>query len=351
MNKAFTRVEETSSNKPPLVLACRSFTAKVLSGLGYVSRLIPPSPGFKAPEVRMASKVKRLATNSFDTDSAYQVPVLGGPKLHRSLAYMIACITRVSLETLSGFVAQHTCLVAPVFENECLADSVGNSAIPNGWDSRAFCSTLLAASSGDLAHKFILGTKSSTVATRGRLTAKFFQTSLQRAISETLSDSVPAVFEKVFTKRFKVLGIRIEHLQCFKADQFGYQNLATGVPRLSRLGQNIRRTGTSFLGEAVPGPLCQSLVVPGATFGHNFSLCRPSVLDTARVPLASRPSLPCFPFRIDVSARLFLHAPSLSWLFPKPSPMVGSQPTEQMLKTMGAHDSLVLLVVRISLTP
>ena len=47
MIKAFARVEETSSNKPPLALACRSLNARTLSVLGYGSRLRPPPPGFK----------------------------------------------------------------------------------------------------------------------------------------------------------------------------------------------------------------------------------------------------------------------------------------------------------------
>ena len=83
MNKAFTRVEEITSNRPPLVLACRSFNAKALPVLGYVSQLLPPPPSFKVCEFRMANKVLRLTTNSFDTTSAFQLHVSGGPKLLR----------------------------------------------------------------------------------------------------------------------------------------------------------------------------------------------------------------------------------------------------------------------------
>ena len=114
-------------------------------------------------------------------------------------------------------------------------------------------------------------------------------------------------------KRFKILGIGIEHLQCFKAEQFepksrhwGDQSLALGGPRLSQMGSNMCGTGTSFLEVPVPGPFCQSMVVPGATFGHNFSLCRPRVLDCVRSPPASRPSLLSFSLRINATCKISL---------------------------------------------
>ena len=46
MNKVFTRVEEIPSSRPPLVLACRSFNAKILSVFGYAS---VPSAGKYSP--------------------------------------------------------------------------------------------------------------------------------------------------------------------------------------------------------------------------------------------------------------------------------------------------------------
>lgn len=166
MNKALTRVEEITSNEFPPALACRPFNAHGLSVFGYVSQLTPPPPILEMSELRMANKTMQLVTNSFDARSALQLHVLGGPKLPRSLAYMFACITRASLDTFSELEAQRNSLFPSALENECLADSVGRNAIPNGWGSLAFCSDLLAASAGDLANRFFRGTKSIIVATQ-----------------------------------------------------------------------------------------------------------------------------------------------------------------------------------------
>ena len=112
-----------------------------------------PLPLVPTFEFRKANKVMRLAANSFDTNSAFQLHVLGGQKSPPLLAYTVACPTRASLKTLFGFGAQHNSLFASVFENECVADPVGRKAIPNGWISPALCSNLLAASTRGLAEK------------------------------------------------------------------------------------------------------------------------------------------------------------------------------------------------------
>ena len=57
MSKALVRMEGIRANKLPLSSACGSYSSKALSILGYVAKLIPPSPSFKSAEVRMASKI------------------------------------------------------------------------------------------------------------------------------------------------------------------------------------------------------------------------------------------------------------------------------------------------------
>lgn len=77
----------------------------------------------------MANKILRLATRSFDTDCAHQLLALGGPRLPRPLAYVIAyviaCITRAAFKFLAGLEAWHRSLFKAVFENECLANPAG----------------------------------------------------------------------------------------------------------------------------------------------------------------------------------------------------------------------------------
>ena len=214
MNKAFSRIEEIRANKPPLTLACSSFQSKALSVLGYVSQIIPPPPSFKTVELRMANKILRLATNSFDTDSAHQLLALGGPRLPRPLAHVIACITRAAFKTLTGYETQHLSLVKAVFENECLANAADN-AIPDGWDSPTFCSNLLSASEGALAKQFFPGSLDAILALKRKFLRKEVKTGLQKAIFDILCGSVPFAFEEIFARRFKLLDIGVEHSLLF----------------------------------------------------------------------------------------------------------------------------------------
>ena len=62
------------------------------------------------------------------------------------------------------------------------------------------------------------------------------------------------------------------------------------------------------------------------------------------------PRLFIFRLRLMMSTKVFLHVPTLSCLCSELGPVAGSQPTEHILKTMGAHVSLLFLVVRISPT-
>ena len=210
-----------------------------------------PSPNFKVYEFRMANKVVRLATNSFDTNSAYQLHVLAGPKLPRPPAYMIACTTRACLKMCSGFEAQHDSLVASAFENECVAGS---------------------------------------------------QVEVQFLMDGTPLGSVPISW----------------------------------LPELVIL-RNLTKDHWKRV-FFVDGRVCQNF--PAKT--HVFS----TLCSNSKLPLC-----PHFCFELVQSAKLYLHAPILSWLYSEPGARVGSLLTESMLKTMGASVSLVCLVVRMSLTP
>ena len=159
MDKAMTRAAEIHAQKSPLPYACGLYSSRALSALGYVAQLIPPPESFKIAELRMANKILRLATYSFDTDSAHQLELLHGPRLPRPLAYVIACMTRAAIKTLSGYESQHQQLVESVVNHVSLVTADLSDPVPDGWDSAAFCSNLLHASNGDMAEKYFPGSK------------------------------------------------------------------------------------------------------------------------------------------------------------------------------------------------
>ena len=207
MAKTFSRVEEILATKPPLVLACSTYNSRALSVLGYVAQLTPPPECFKVSELRMANKVLRLATNSFDTDCVHQLEVLGGPRLPRPLAYVIACITRASIKTFDGFELQHSSLVDAVFKNESLAQSSHFNAIPEGWDSPAYASNLSLACSGRLADTYFPGALNTILNIKKDFRKKKLKVGLQKTIYKFLLSLIPSRFDVLFARRFRKLKI------------------------------------------------------------------------------------------------------------------------------------------------
>ena len=167
----------------------------------------------------MANKILRLATNSFDTDSAHQLEVLGGPRLPRPLAYVIACITRAAIKTLDGFEVQHDSLIQAVHLHESLAISAHYNPIPDGWDSDAYCSNLTKAVSGELANEYFPGTRNAIIAIREDFRKKKLKQGLQKSIYKCLLSSVPFALEKVFLARFSKIGIPPDISHLFSQDQ------------------------------------------------------------------------------------------------------------------------------------
>ena len=76
---------------------------------------------------RRPGEVLRFVIDSFDSDCVHQLACLGGPRLPRPLACVVACITGASLKTLIVSETEHHTLVSAVFENECRPDSAGHS--------------------------------------------------------------------------------------------------------------------------------------------------------------------------------------------------------------------------------
>ena len=102
----------------------------------------------------------RLATNSFSTDEAYSMNLLGGPKVVRPLAFPIAAITRSAGKTIKNFSEQRESLVCEVVNTQWL-DSIPSNfksdPRPKGWDSPAYASNLLKAWTGELADSYFPG--------------------------------------------------------------------------------------------------------------------------------------------------------------------------------------------------
>ena len=149
------------------------------------SRFLPP-PSFKTAELGMATKILRLATNFFDTESVLRLVLFGGPRLPRPLAYAIACMTSASFKTLAGFEAQHQSLLERrerVFGCLCWRS---DNAFPDGWGSLTFCSNLIVARHGDLANTFFPGSTSSILAINRKLGRHIFKNGLKTTMYESL---------------------------------------------------------------------------------------------------------------------------------------------------------------------
>jgi len=206
MDKFVLRTKEIANQKAPLVHACAQFASRALSVTGYVGQMIPPPALFKVLELRLAGKILRLATNSFCTNTAYSLARIHGPKLVRPLAYLVAALTRASFKTFS-FSQMSKDLYECALQSKSLAD-VGNGAFrPYGWDSDALCDNLSRALKGDIAEAYFPGAKALMLRAFRDYQRGDIKGSLQKHLYNLLLKTVPNDFEKLFEKRFPVLGI------------------------------------------------------------------------------------------------------------------------------------------------
>lgn len=124
--------------------------------------------------------------------------LFGGPRLPRALAYVVACLTRASTQTLAGFKDQHKALVNAVFKNELSTASPGHSdeAIPDGRSSAAFCSNLLAARSGDSASFLLLALNQVFWRSRGSLSGNNLNMICRHLFMSSFLPQLPLLLRK-----------------------------------------------------------------------------------------------------------------------------------------------------------
>ena len=137
------RVSEIHAQHLPAQLAVNSFMSKGVSVLGYVSQIVPPPRLFKSVELASALKVMGLATNSFSTETVYNLEFWGWSKITRPSVYMRSCMIRAACRTLVNYEVMHNYLVKVALEGLCLNSAVMGETIPPGWDSEAFCTNLV----------------------------------------------------------------------------------------------------------------------------------------------------------------------------------------------------------------
>ena len=205
MNKFLSRTAEIANMRAPLPYACSLFRSKALSVLGYVAQVCKPPKSFKVLELRAASKILRLATNSFDTNCAYSLDFLHGPKLARPVVYLHSCMIRASAKTLKGFAEQHRILQEKVLDSFPLAQLYPGRSMPEGWDSEAFCSSLQSAYLGVHSNEAFPNSQARICSLirdweRGKVKG-----SLQSKIAGILSSCIPNTFINLFSRRLSDL--------------------------------------------------------------------------------------------------------------------------------------------------
>ena len=143
VSKFVDRTSQLADQGLPLDQAAAQFSSRAVPVLNYVGQIEPLPSKFKSVELRMATKLLGLATNSFCTNTVYNLHVFGGPKLACPSATMHAARIRGALETFSGFRVMHEKLKAAFLEGLLLSKAVTGGAIPPGWQQDASSTCIL----------------------------------------------------------------------------------------------------------------------------------------------------------------------------------------------------------------
>ncbi len=207
IDKFVARVEEIVAQRPPLEVACARFASKALSVLGYVGQIMPPPHRFRILELRLANKILRLATNSLDANSAFNLKVVGCPKLSRPSATLHAARVRASLKTIKGASDQHKIL------HEAAIDSLPLELIrrrvfrPDGWDGDAYCTNLHFAKSAEIRDPDFPGMGSALAQLGGQQRRGLLKGGLQQNIHKTILSCALNPWPALLRKRLSVFGV------------------------------------------------------------------------------------------------------------------------------------------------
>ncbi len=87
-------------------------------------------------------KVLRFPGNSLSYETAFNLDLLGGPKIPNLLCFLNSCMVRTAIKTVVGFQDQHESLLMAAREHIPFGIQRRTQATPIGWDSAAFCTNL-----------------------------------------------------------------------------------------------------------------------------------------------------------------------------------------------------------------
>ena len=145
LGKFQDRIGCIHSAQLPAQLARRQYISKAAPTLGYIAQLVKPPPNINRIGMNSVMKVLRLAGNSLSYNTAFSLDLLGAPSFPDLIVYLKSCMIRTACKTVSGYGVHHKALLECACEHLPFNSHKCKSAIPPGWDSPAFCSTLVEA--------------------------------------------------------------------------------------------------------------------------------------------------------------------------------------------------------------
>ena len=193
--------------RAPLLSAFPLCKSKAVSVIGYVAQVCKPPKALQVIELRAASTILRLVTNSFSTNCAFQLDTLHGPRLERPVVYLHSCIVRAAAKTLQGFTLQHQTLQNQVIDSLPLAQLLPGNARPEGWDSEAFCSNLQSAYLGVHSSETFPHSRAPICSLIGDFEQGRVKGGLQAKVSLLLKSHIPNEFPLIFRRHFRTLAL------------------------------------------------------------------------------------------------------------------------------------------------
>jgi len=145
MGKFHARCSQTKQDNLPIKLAISRFNTRAVPVLGYLAQLVSPPPNIVRLELTGILQSLKLAGNSMNASCAYKLKAWFDVDPLRPSIYMEACMIRAAWKTFQGCEDMHKKLEEKASLSLSLPQACAGSlpsALPPGWDSRAFCSNL-----------------------------------------------------------------------------------------------------------------------------------------------------------------------------------------------------------------
>ena len=126
----------------PSALARIQLASKALPFLAYIAQVTPPPINSKRIGMNAVMKSFRFCGNSLSYITAFNLHLVGGPKLPDLRGYLASCGMRAAYKTLVGYNEQHNELLRLAVGELPLAIHNYKACTPSGWDSPALCTNL-----------------------------------------------------------------------------------------------------------------------------------------------------------------------------------------------------------------